>query len=105
MSECGSEILAQTDKDVANCLDESLAEQLAVIADVRKALREAQNGRQMKICNKLPVRLAKETGASSWLTARPLHEHGFALHKGAFRDAIALRYGWEPVNLPSYCPC
>ena len=46
-----------------------------------------------------------DDGASSWLSARPLQEHGFALHKGAFRDAIALRYGWEPTNLPSHCAC
>ena len=46
-----------------------------------------------------------DDGASSWLSARPLQEHGFALHKGAFRVAIALRYGWEPTNLPSHCAC
>ena len=39
--------------------------------------------------------IAKERGASSWLSARPVEEHGFALHKAAFRDAIALRYGWD----------
>ena len=40
---------------------------------------------------------ATETGASSWLTILPLQEHGFALHKGAFRDAICLRYGCTPL--------
>ena len=40
------------------------------------------------------VDLAKEKGASTWLTALPLVEHGFTLHKGAFHDAaLALRYG------------
>ena len=34
------------------------------------------------------VDLAKEKGASTWLTALPLVEHGFTLHKGAFRDGI-----------------
>ena len=40
--------------------------------------------------------LAQERGASSWLTILPLEEFGLmiTLHKGAFRDAIALRYGW-----------
>ena len=33
-------------------------------------------------------------GASTWLSALPLSEYGFALHKAAFHDAIALRYGW-----------
>ncbi len=32
-------------------------------------------------------------------------EHGFALHKGAFRDALCLCYGWRPPNLPSQCVC
>ena len=41
----------------------------------------------------LAMDLALEKGASSWLTALPLEEHGFALHKPAFRDAMALRYG------------
>lgn len=40
------------------------------------------------------VRAASEKGASAWLTALPIEEHGFALHKGAFRDALALTYGW-----------
>jgi len=49
--------------------------------------------------------LASEKGASSWLTALPLECHGFVLHKGAFRDAIALRYGWLPPHRPSHCVC
>ena len=42
------------------------------------------------------IELASEKGASGWLTVLPLQEHGFALHKTAFHDAIALRYGWDP---------
>ena len=48
---------------------------------------------------------ATETGASSGLTALPVEEHGFALHKRAFRDAICLCYGWHPSGLPSLCAC
>ena len=49
--------------------------------------------------------LAQERGASSWLTILPLEEFGLTLHKGAFRDAIALRYGWKPALIPSTCAC
>ena len=51
------------------------------------------------------VKLAKEKGSSSWLTALPLKAHSFVLHKQAFRDALALRYGWPPKKLPSRCDC
>ena len=40
------------------------------------------------------VSLSSEKGVSSWLSVLPIEEHGFALHKGAFRDALCLRYGW-----------
>uniref|UniRef100_A0A1X7TEM9 Uncharacterized protein n=1 Tax=Amphimedon queenslandica TaxID=400682 RepID=A0A1X7TEM9_AMPQE len=46
-----------------------------------------------------------ERGASSWLTVLPIKEHGFTLHKGDFRDALCLRYGWSPPLLPSHCVC
>ena len=49
--------------------------------------------------------LAQEKGASSWLTSLPLEEFGLTLHKGAFRDAIALRYGWQPLHTPTSCAC
>ena len=49
--------------------------------------------------------LAQEKGASNWLTTLPIDENGFTLHKGAFRDAIALRYGWLPSDIPSTCTC
>lgn len=49
--------------------------------------------------------LAQEKGASSWLTSLPLEEFSFTLHKGAFRDALALRYGWLPSNIPTNCAC
>ena len=55
----------------------------------------------MQVC----VDIASEKGSSSWLTVLPMAEHGFALHKGAFRDAIHLRYGWKLSSLPSLCVC
>ena len=72
---------------------------------------ELQSTKASELKSILPVGLqrilsyATETGASSWLNALPIHEHGFALHKGAFRDAICLRYGWHPSGLSSTCAC
>ena len=51
------------------------------------------------------MELAKEKGSSSWLTVLPIEEHGFCLHKGAFVDALALRYGWAPAWTPTNCVC
>ncbi len=33
------------------------------------------------------------------------YHSGFNLHKGAFRDALALRYGWTPPHTPTTCEC
>lgn len=51
------------------------------------------------------MELSQEKGASTWLTALPINEHGFALHKAAFRDSLSLRYGWPLHNTPSHCTC
>ena len=51
------------------------------------------------------VELLQEKGASVWLTALPIENHGFALHKSAFRDALCLRYNWPLNNQPSQCNC
>ena len=40
--------------------------------------------------------------------AHPQHHYvnmGFDLHKSAFRDAITLRYGWTPADLPTAYVC
>ena len=49
--------------------------------------------------------LSQEKGASTWLMVLPVKEYGFSLHKGAFRDAFTLRYGWNLNNSPSTCSC
>ena len=54
---------------------------------------------------KRAVDLAKEKGASVWLTALPIEEHSLLLTKSEFHDALCLRYGWRPKFLPDFCPC
>ena len=51
------------------------------------------------------MELSQEKGASTWLTALPINDYGFALHKSAFRDALSLRYNWPLQNQPSHCSC
>ena len=51
------------------------------------------------------LKFSSEKGASSWLSILPIAEHGFAPHKGAFRDAHCLHYGWCPPGLPTTCVC
>ena len=47
----------------------------------------------------------QEKGVSSWLSVLPLDSQGFALHKGAFRDALALKYDWPFQHLAQTCSC
>ena len=44
-------------------------------------------------------------GASCSFTTLSLDEHDFSLHKGDFRDAVCLRYGWSLSHLPTECVC
>ena len=61
----------------------------------KQATAEANNLRgELTPALQKAMDLARERGSSSWLTALPLEKHGFLLHKGAFADALALRYGW-----------
>ena len=90
---------------------ECLEEQLKARRDTHKRNRDQAKSSATLLRASAPkslqraMDLAQEKGASSWLTALPLEEFGLTLHKGAFRDAISLRYGWQPLHTPSTCPC
>ena len=45
------------------------------------------------------MELAGEKRASSWLSVVPVGEHNLDLHKSSFRDALCMRYGWQPFLL------
>ena len=66
--------------------------------DARKARNQQQKEDAEELLERLPANMrralevSKEKGVSSWLSTLPIAEHGFALHKGAFRDAFCLRY-------------
>ena len=86
-------------------------ESKAIKSSVRNAKRDNQLAEADAIFNELPppqqrlLACTREKGASSWLSALPIDEHGFFLHKGDFRDALCLRYGWQISNLPLHCAC
>ena len=84
-------------------------EQNHIKCSMKKRKREQQNDDAITLRSldtlKRAMELAKEKGSSSWLTPLPLESHGFALHKSSFRDALCLRYGWQPERLPTRCDC
>ena len=49
--------------------------------------------------------MAQEKGSSIWLTSLSIQEFGFVLHRRAFHDALALRYNWQPLQVPPNCAC
>lgn len=55
--------------------------------------------------DRLRLRRAGEKGASRWLSVLLIKEFGFSLHKRGFVDAVHLRYGWLPRDLPTLCAC
>ena len=80
----------------------------------RKGQEEVATEVKARLPQHLPraAELDSEKGAHNWLhrylcwlTALPTAAHGFALHKGAFRDALCLRYNWTPLDLPRECVC
>ena len=90
---------------------EALADQITAKADVRqlRSHQASQAASTIKETLSPPLLraldLAQEKGASNWLTSLPIEEYGFCLHKGAFTDALALRYGWVPSRTPVNCVC
>ena len=86
-------------------------QQQALIDEAKLEKQQEQQDRSKRIEDALPistkqvVHQTKMLGASNWLNAIPLEEHGFNLSKGEFRDALALRFNHDIKGLPSKCPC
>ena len=74
-----------------------------------KRAKQRENARNLESQLSAPLQssmeLSQKKGASTWLTAMPIDDHGFALYKSAFKDALFLRYGWSLQNSPSSCSC
>jgi len=83
---------------------------LVIKRDVHHSNRTAVSDKfdtykQLTSCLKKCVDIAREKGASSWLSALPIHKHGYTLHRCGFIDAVCFHYEWRPANLPSNCVC
>ena len=87
------------------------SEQGSLKGRIKAELRHAWAEEATRLRARLPTDLqhvmdcSSEKGASNWLNVLPLSELGFSLHKGAFRDAVCLRYGWKPPYMQSKCTC
>ena len=101
------QILQQSTTCSADVLSSQFAAKQQVINNRSQFLSDTYDLLLSSLPSKLQrsILLSSEEGSSSWLTALPLADQGFALHKGAFRDALCLRYGWQPQLLPSHCTC
>ena len=90
---------------------EAKSEQIRAKNTARNIRRQQEAMAAEQLKERMPDRkrramtVSAEKGASSWLSTLPIADHGFTLHKGAFRDALCLRYGWNPHLLPSHCVC
>ena len=92
-------------------LDDAQQMQQSIKTTLKAERRRIREEVATEVKAKLPqhlqraAELGSEKGAYSWVTALPITTHGFALHKGAFRDALCLRYNWTPLHLPRECVC
>ena len=99
--------IQQQNHDFGRCQEA----QRSVKVQLRSSKRMRQKEEAKRVQDQLPthlqrsLQLAQEKGASTWLTSLPIEEHGFALHKAAFKDALSLRYGWSILNPPTHCTC
>ena len=93
-------------------LDPDLAQKHA--SNKREAVRLQMEEKTLRMKNTVECLSSKlqrqaaiisQEGASSWLSSIPLKTYDFVLHKQAFLDAIALRYGWCPKDMPTRCEC
>ena len=79
--------------------DHQLDDCRSVQQSIKRRIQQTNRTKQKEEANNLqsnlpsPLQrskeLAQEKGASTWLTALPIEEHGFALHKAALRHTTA----------------
>ena len=92
--------------------DEVIAEQLNAKSEVQKLKREqsmqaADSLKQSVSISLISVVHGSGSGKRRFKLAdfSSNLEYEFALHEGAFQDALALHYNWPPLRIPSNCAC
>ena len=91
--------------------EECESKQHAIAAQIRTERLQQQQQRTHRLSSRLNTeqqrarQVASEKGATAWLHTRPLESQGYHLSSNEFRDAIALRMGWTPADLPRSCQC
>lgn len=110
-SSCLTEKLAKLINDQEHALSIDPDEQKTLIKVISQRREEFQKNdletlRQQMSPRDLKINeMAKEVGASNWLTALPLKDFHFNLNKQEFRDSLRLRYGLPIMGLPQFCAC
>ena len=101
------ELVLKQDHQNAECSETQRKIKASTRSEKQNRLKQSAKNllEQLPIPLQRSMELSQEKGASTWLTALPIENHGFALHKAAFRDALSLRYGWALKNTPSHCSC
>ncbi len=59
---------------------------------------------KLKPTSSFPATFYGALSGEGWLTPFPIDDHGFALHKSAFRDALSLWHDWS-IQLEYAFPC
>ena len=100
-------LLAQGERSLGNCHNKQRAIKERLKKEKRRRTQESAERVLSTLSEEMQrnVLLAREKGASTWLSARPLQDHGFVLSKSDFRDTISLWYGWPLQHLPDTCVC
>ena len=101
-------LILQQEHSYPSCI---AIEQKVIKSKIKSQRRKQEKEDAERVRAKLPVEMQRtmpyngEKGAFQWLVVLPLTEFWFSLHKGAFRDALALCYRWTPRHMPFQCAC
>ena len=100
-------LIVQQTHSLGSACEEIIRKRSTIRLERRKQQRQAADHIRQILPATLQrcMELAQEKGASTWLEALPVKEHGFNLSRNEFRDGLCMRYGWKAERLPNTCCC